>query len=185
MTDPAFAQVGIAVRTLIALVYLSAAIGKLRHLSVFHGVVANYRLLPSFLVAPVAYGLPPVEAAIGAALLLGLRSAWAEWAAAGLLLVFALAMGINLRRGRSNIDCGCFQSALRQPLRWALVMRNIVLALLLGLAMRTSGPADWRSVIDGLLVGGALFLILQSLNILLSITPSWRRPPPLNPAAQP
>jgi hypothetical protein len=175
--SPAFSEVQIAVKTLIALVYLTAALGKMRHWAVFHGVVANYRLLPDVLVAPFAYVLPPFEALLGATLLLGLLSPWAEVAAAALLLLFAAAMGINLKRGRRNIDCGCFQSALKQTLRWILVVRNGVLALLLGLALATTqGPKDLRMTIDGLLVGGVLFVILQSLNILWGVVPAWRRP---------
>jgi uncharacterized membrane protein YphA (DoxX/SURF4 family) len=136
--SPAFSEVQIAVRTLIALVYLAAAIGKMRHWAVFRGVVANYRLLPEVLVAPFAYLLPPFEALLGAMLLLGLLSPWAEAAAAALLLLFACAMAINIKRGRRHIDCGCFQSALKQTLSWVLVARNGTLALLLGLASLTT-----------------------------------------------
>jgi len=177
MTSPAFSEVQIAVRTLIALVYLTAAMGKMRHWTVFHGVVANYRLLPDVLVAPFAYCLPPFEALLGAALLFGLLSPWAEAAAAALLLLFAAAMGVNLLRGRRNIDCGCFQSALKQRLSWILVIRNGVMALLLGLALSaTRATAELHPAIEGLLAGGVAFVILQSLNILWSIVPAWRRP---------
>lgn len=182
--SPAFSEAQIAVRTLIALVYLTAAIGKMRHWEVFQGVVANYRLLPDVLVAPFAYCLPPFEALLGAALLFGWLSPWAELAAAALLLVFAAAMGINLKRGRQHIDCGCFQSVLKQRLSWTLVVRNGVLALLLGFALLTTrGVADLRMTMDGLLAGGVLFVILQSLNILWGIVPAWRRPHGLDSGA--
>lgn len=184
--SPAFSEVQIAVRTLIALVYLAAAIGKMRHWAVFQGVVANYRLLPEVLVAPFAYLLPPFEALLGAMLLLGLLSPWAEAVAAALLLLFASAMAINIKRGRRHIDCGCFQSALKQTLSWILVARNATLALLLGSAsLPTQGPKDLRMAIDGLLVGGVLFIILQSLNILWAIVPAWRRPHGLDAGAAP
>src|ERR1700737_1877413 len=139
MAGLAFPEVTIAIRTLVALVYLAAAFGKMRYWPVFQGVISNYRLLPDFLVAPVAYVLPPVEALLGATLLLGLAFPWPEVGAAALLLLFAVAMGINLRRGRRHIDCGCFQSALKQTLSWTLVVRNVVMALLLGLAMLSAG----------------------------------------------
>jgi hypothetical protein len=184
MTSSAFAEVQIAVRTLVALVYLSAAVGKLRHWAAFQGVVANYRLLPDMLVAPVAYCLPPFEALLGATLLFGLLSPSAELAAAALLLAFGAAIGINLLRGRRNIDCGCYQSALKQNLSWTLVMRNGVLALLLGLTLlATRGPADLRMAFEGFLTGGILFVILQSLNILWGIVPAWRRPHRLDSGA--
>ena len=174
--SPAMSEVALAIRVLVSLVFLTAAYGKLRHWAVFQGVVANYRLLPQGLVAPVAYALPPIEALLGAALLLGLGSPWPELTAAALLLLFALAMGINIARGRRHIDCGCFQSALKQTLNWTMAIRNIVLSLLLGLAITSLGtPNDLFALVNGWLVGGVLFIILQSLNILWSIVPAWRR----------
>jgi hypothetical protein len=99
-----------------------------------------------------------------------------ELSAAGLLLLFALAMGINLRRGRRHIDCGCFQNALKQTLSWALVMRNVVLALLAGLALLSNQvPDDLLTLVNGYLTGGALFIILHALGILWSISPARRR----------
>jgi hypothetical protein len=167
----------IAVRTLIALIFLSAAIGKMRNWQIFRGVVANYRLLPQVLVGPVTYALPPAEAAIGAALPTGLLMPWPAAAAAGLLSVFAVAMGINLLRGRRHIDCGCFQGTLKQPLRWTLVSRNALLALLLtAAAAAPSGRPDGWTVVNGLLAGGALFVVLQSLNALWAVIPAVRRP---------
>ena len=61
------------------------------------------------------------------------RATAAGSAAAAILLgLFSVAIGINLARGRSHIDCGCFQSALRQQLSISLLVRNgflIALAL--------------------------------------------------------
>jgi uncharacterized membrane protein YphA (DoxX/SURF4 family) len=176
--SPAMTEVALAIRVLVALVFLTAAYGKFRHWSVLQGVVANYRLIPEVLVAPVAYLLPPVEALVGAALLLGLGSPWPELGAAALLLLFAAGMAINLARGRRHIDCGCFQSALKQSLNWKLVIRNVALSLLLPVELLASGsPGDMFMLVNGCLVGGVLFLILQSLTILWSIVPAWRTRP--------
>jgi uncharacterized membrane protein YphA (DoxX/SURF4 family) len=170
------APFALAIRTLISLVFLTAAYGKLRHGVPFQGVVANYRLLPGAMVAPTAYLIPPVELLLGATLLLGLAYPWSQLSAAGLLSLFALAMGINLRRGRRHIDCGCFQSALKQTLSWVLVMRNLVLALLLGVALLSNQvPDDRLTLVNGYLAGGVLFIILQAVGILWSISPAWRR----------
>jgi hypothetical protein len=169
-------EVAVAIRTLVALIFLTAAYGKARHWAVFQGVIANYRLLPEVLVAPVAYLLPPVEALLGTALLMSVGSPWPEAAAASLLVLFAIAMGINIARGRRHIDCGCFQSALKQSLSWKLVMRNVVLSPLLGVAALAGGlPGDLFMLVNGFLVGGVLFIILQSLTLLWSIVPAWRR----------
>jgi uncharacterized membrane protein YphA (DoxX/SURF4 family) len=172
----ALAPFAVAIRTLISLVFLTASYGKLRHGTSFQGVVANYRLLPDAMVAPVAYLIPPVELLLSATLLLGLAFPWPELAAAGLLLLFALAMGINLRRGRRHIDCGCFQSALKQTLSGVLVMRNVVLALLMGVVLFTNEvPDDVLTLVSGYLAGGVLFIILHALGILWSISPAWRQ----------
>lgn len=172
----AMAEVALAIRTLLGFVFLTAAYGKLRHWAVFQGVVANYRLLPEVLVLPVAYALPPVEAALGAALLLGLGFPLPEIGAIALLLLFAFAMALNIVRGRRHIDCGCFQSALKQTLSWTLVLRNLVLVLLLAaLPLSDGAPSDLFAIVNGLLVGGVLFIILQTLTILQSIVPAWRQ----------
>ena len=147
---PAMAPFALAIRILVSLVFLTAAYGKLRHRMPFQGVVANYRLLPDLMVAPVAYLIPPLELLLGMTLLLGLAFPWPEIGAAALLLLFALAMGINLRRGRRHIDCGCFQSALKQTLSWTLVARNLGLALLMAVALFSNDvPSDMLTLING------------------------------------
>ncbi len=177
MNAVAIEALAMGIRTLVALVFLTAAIGKMRHWAQFQGVIANYRLLPDVLIAPVTYILPPVEAVLGSALLLNLAYPWPDVAAMGLLVLFATAMGINVLRGRRDIDCGCFQSALKQRLSWIFVLRNAVLALLTGLTLFSAGPLpdSWMRI-DALLLGGVLFVLLQTLNILWSLVPSWRRP---------
>lgn len=91
----------------LALVLVAAALPKLRRPDEFQGVVDNYRLLPSFLVAPFAKLLPVIELATAAALLVPPAREVAAWVAAGLFVMFALALAINVGRGRTHIDCGC------------------------------------------------------------------------------
>ena len=69
--------------------------------------VRAYRLLPEGLVAPVAFGLPVVEIAIGLALLVGVFVRTAAIASAVLLVVFLAAVASAWARGL-QIDCGCF-----------------------------------------------------------------------------
>jgi hypothetical protein len=167
----------VALRTLVALVFLSAAVGKMRHWLALQGVIANYRLVPQALVAPIAYLLPPVEAALAIWLLSGWAAPSAAAGAAGLLCVFAVAMAVNLSRGRRDINCGCFQSALRQTLSWALVWRNVSLAsgLVLTTAVVGASGGLWDTLY-AVIVGAVLFVLLSSLTILWSIVPAWRRP---------
>jgi hypothetical protein len=168
-------EIGLAIRVLVALLFLTAAAGKFRHRQVFRGVVANYRLLSESAVPVFALLLPPVEAAVAAALLFA-PSPWPAMSAAALLVLFAVAMAINIRRGRRNIDCGCFQSALKQTLSWILVARNGGLALLLAIpAIVPEGALSELGAAEALLTGTVLFVLLQSMNILWSVVPAWRQ----------
>ncbi len=162
---------GLAGSMAVGLVFLQAGFAKLRHRELLTGVVANYRLLPASMIAPVAMLLPPAELLLGSALLLG-----AHWLAAGgaisLLLVFAAAMAINIGRGRSQIDCGCGRSQLRQPLSWLLVGRNVALAALL-LPRLVPGPAASFADLAIALAGGlAVFVIFQLFNAIGALAAS-------------
>ena len=91
----------------LALVLAAAAIPKIRNPDEFLGVVTNYRLLPSFMVAPFAKLLPWLELGSAIALLVPPAREVAAWVAAGLFMMFAMALAINVGRGRTHIDCGC------------------------------------------------------------------------------
>lgn len=167
MVEAFFQIAGLAASVAIGLVFLLAGFDKWRHRRLLPGVIANYRLLPAQLVAPAAAVLPVVEIMVGAGLLFG--AAWAAAAGIGLLLVFAAAMAINIRRGRSFIDCGCGRAGLRQPLGWGLVARNLgfVLALVPRLV-----PAPGLAAADELiaavagLTGFLLVQMFQAINAL-------------------
>jgi len=161
----------IALRLLLALVFLVAGAGKLGHREELEGVIANYRVLPRALAGPFSRVLGPLEILIGLALLAGsLASPLAETAAALLLGAFALAMGINLRRGRAHIDCGCFRGTLRQTLRIELVLRNLLLVAAAALCafMPTPAASGWQ-LLNGALGGIALFVLLEGMNALWAI----------------
>jgi hypothetical protein len=159
-----------AVRIGAALMFFTAAFGKMRSWRTFEGVVANYRLLPGAASRGVAWVLPPAEVLLAVALLCGAPGS--EVAAGALLSVFGAAMAINLWRGRTHIDCGCFDSTLKQPLRWALVLRNAVLVVLLVAAARMREAAsdwDFATLILGVLGGAAFFIVVQCANVLTAL----------------
>jgi Methylamine utilisation protein MauE len=86
-------------------------------------------------------------------------------------------MAINLMRGRTYIDCGCFDASLRQPLRWSLVVRNALLVLLLAIAAQSRDAAqawDLFTLTMGVLAGAAFFMVVQCANILTAL-PAKRR----------
>ncbi len=160
---------GYAGAVCVGLVFVMAGASKLRHRTLLPGVIANYRLLPDALVGPVAVLLPLVELAVGLALLAGEPLA-APLAAMALLLVFAAAMGINIRRGRQMIDCGCGHSQLRQTLSWALVARNVALAAALLPRIATGGWPSMPQLAVALAAGISIFLFTLLFNTLRSLS---------------
>jgi hypothetical protein len=159
--------VAFAGRVCVGLVFLLAAGQKMRSWTILSGVIANYRLLPPFLVKPVALLLPPLELLVGVLLLVG--SAWSALAAMALLALFAVAMAINLGRGRGHIDCGCGQSFLRQTLHPVLLARNAVLMLLLVPFLLAAGGLSLDLALTGLVAGVAFFLLYLLANTLVSL----------------
>jgi uncharacterized membrane protein YphA (DoxX/SURF4 family) len=88
-------------------VFVTAGILKVPDPAAAVRAVRAYRLLPEPVVAPVAFGLPVLEIAVGLALLLGVFVRTAAIAAAVLLVVFLGGVGSAWARGL-QIDCGCF-----------------------------------------------------------------------------
>lgn len=167
MLDPAIALTG---RVLGALVFATAVAGKVRHRHELAGVVANYRLLPERLAAGAGWIIVGLEALAVLSLVSGVRLAAGAALAIALLCGFALAIGINLARGRREIDCGCFQSGLRQTLSAALVARNLVLAVILTPVLAgTPTGATALQWIDGLGAGLAAYALYQVLGELISL----------------
>ena len=165
--DPAIALAG---RLLGALVFATAVAGKIRHRQELAGVVANYRLLPERLAAAAAWMIVGLECLAMAALVSGVELAAGAALAMVLLVGFALAMGINLARGRREIDCGCFQSGLRQRLSAALVVRNLLLAtLLMPLLAAGRGSASALQWVDGVGAGLAAYALYQVLGEIVSL----------------
>ena len=65
---------------------------------------------------------------------------------AALLTIYSFAIAINVLRGRVHIDCGCTGPAAagaEQPISYALVIRNFVLA---GIALLAAIPENGRGL---------------------------------------
>jgi len=167
----------VAGRACVGLVFLLAAVQKVTHWRVLPAVIANYRLLPRFMVVPATALLPPAEMILAVLLLSGQVNPWPALAAMALLMLFAGAMAINLGRGRGHIDCGCGETFLRQPLNRALVARNAVLAGLLLPSLETAAPTAISLALSGIAAGIALFLLYLLLNILAALPSTEARHP--------
>ncbi len=120
--------ISLTLRALLATLLVSAAMHKLRDPAAFADILRGYRLVPEGAEAVVGVGIGGVEALTAVALVVPGVASGAGWAAALLLCAYTAAIGINLVRGRRNVDCGCFGPAGRgQTLSEWLVVRNSVL----------------------------------------------------------
>ena len=160
-------------------VFVEAGLAKLRHRDLVPGVIANYRLLPETWVMPVAMLLPPSEVAIGTGLIISVftssLASLISLPAAALFVLFAAGMAINIRRGRTAIDCGCGRSQLRQPLHWGLVLRNLLLAALVAVHAVPLAPGETVHGVDialALASGAAVFLMFLLFNALAALVAS-------------
>ena len=165
-------------RVFLAFLFGGAALSKLRHGEEFFGVVRNFRILPGWLARPSAVALPWIELAVAIGLIVEVAASYAAAAAGGLLIVFGLAIGINVLRGRRAIDCGCFRNGLKQPLSWVLVGRNLVLAgmaFAVAYSLPTSRGADVAELSIGAAAASLAMLLYFSASLLTAL-PSAPRP---------
>jgi hypothetical protein len=169
------AAAAVAGRTCAGLVFVLAATQKAQAWRILPGVIANYRLLPRWMTGPAAALLPPVEMVLAILLLSALFNPWPSVAAMALLLSFAAAMAINIRRGRGYIDCGCGESFLRQTLSWTLVARNGLLAVLLMPALAAAGHMTMPMILTASAAGIGLFLLYLLLNVFAALPPAEAR----------
>jgi hypothetical protein len=170
--DPA---IDLTLRAGLGLLFLVAAAHKLRDPRRFVATVAEYQLLPATLGMAGAAGI--VAAELGVVIALAAQRRLGLIAAAALLVAYAAAIGINLARGRRDLDCGCTGPAARRPISGPLVIRNLALAALAlaGMAPLAARPLLW---IDGLTIAAAtaaLAACWTATDRLLALAPGFGR----------
>ncbi|MCK5003733.1 MAG: DoxX family membrane protein [Candidatus Aminicenantes bacterium] len=94
-------------RIILGSVFIFASIDKIFHPEAFAGILHNYKLLPDILIYLPALFLPWIELIAGSFLIAGIFVRGSTFILSSLLLIFILAITINLIRG-INFDCGCF-----------------------------------------------------------------------------
>lgn len=127
MSEELIGAAALTGRYVIGCVFLMAALPKLFGRRQFAQAVANYQLLPDRLVHPIAAWLPRLELVCGACLLLGIAVKQVAAVAGILLGAFAVAVAVNLIRGR-EIDCGCSGTVAPRRIGWGLVVGDLGLA---------------------------------------------------------
>jgi Methylamine utilisation protein MauE len=153
----------------IAVVFLTAAVGKLANWSTWLGELRDYDLLPRAAVAAVGAFVPALEIAGALSLLVPPTRALGLALLTGLLLAFSAVLARTLARGKRSLRCACF-GASSQYVSWALPIRNVVMATVLGGALLigpTTGGAPNLSVwIVATLASAIIWCVLEFLRAM-------------------
>lgn len=164
MLDPV---VGLLLVTTIALLFGSAAVHKLRDVRRFDEIFAAYELAPG--AGRLARLIPALELLVALGLLSEVTRPYAAAVGVALLLTYAAAIGVNLRRGRRDLSCGCGGPNDRRPIAPWMVGRNALIALALACAVllpwseRPLGFTDVITLTFGLLTLALIYLCIDQL----------------------
>lgn len=168
----------------LGLMFIVAAYHKLSEAAQFRVTLLEYQVMPEALVAPTSRIIPIVELLLGGAWLIGYYSQGLTAVASALLLgIYALAIGINIARGRVHFDCGCGfggSSENEQYLSGGLILRNLLLIAaalitLLPAGTREFGAGDYLTLVAVILAGGLLFAAANQLLANRAAINTWRK----------
>jgi uncharacterized membrane protein YphA (DoxX/SURF4 family) len=159
--------IAVSLRIGVGILLVVAGAAKLVSLREFQRVIRAYKILPATFALPASWTLPVLELTAGIALASGVLWPLPQFAASGMFLVFAAAVGLNLVRGNRNVQCGCFGSA-GKLLSWQIVMRNVGLV---GVVLTTTERLTLIPV-----------LLLSAWAFALCVPRSRRAPEPEHPA---
>jgi putative oxidoreductase len=105
-------------------IFIYASMNKINYAATFADTIANYQILPYWAVNLTAATLPWLELLCGTMLVIGVRAKAATICIGGMLLVFCVAIAINLIQG-TPIGCGCF-SNLEDDMSIMTLVRDII-----------------------------------------------------------
>jgi uncharacterized membrane protein YphA (DoxX/SURF4 family) len=112
--------------------FIYASLDKIAHPREFAGIIANYAILPDFLVTLPALVLPWLELLAGLSLVSGLWVRSSAFLLSLLLLVFIVALGYNALRG-VDLSCGCFSTSASDTESATILIFRDLLILIPGL----------------------------------------------------
>jgi uncharacterized membrane protein YphA (DoxX/SURF4 family) len=127
----------IALRVALGAMFVYAAWAKLRiHWVFFAGAIADYKILPSWMVEPLARTLPWAELAIGILLIAGVLLRPVALAGTALLAGF-FALMVRSYVMHMEISCGCF-GPTGDPISWKTLVRD-------GAFLAVSAVVTWNA----------------------------------------
>jgi hypothetical protein len=129
-------------RLLFGGMFIYASLDKIANPDQFARIVYNYHLLPGSIVNVFALILPVTEFLAGSMVVLGVFYEGARNYLVFLMVLFAVAIGINVIRG-VDLECGCFTvSSQAKSAGLLLVVRDLIM-LLPGIVLLLSRSRRW------------------------------------------
>ncbi len=132
----------LAFRFFLGIIFIYASLDKIAHPDQFARIVFNYHLLPGFLVNLCALILPMAEFIAGVCIITGTLYAGARNFLLIILVVFMVAIGVNVIRG-VDLECGCFSVSSRAKSASLQLLFRDLIYLLIGLALVVSRSRRW------------------------------------------
>jgi Methylamine utilisation protein MauE len=130
----------LALTACVATLFFAAAVHKLREPARFVDVLRGYQVLPRRLTPYVAVWVVLMELSVVAGSAFPATRALAMVLAVMLLVLYASAIGVNLARGRTRIDCGCVGFGERDRIGAWMIRRNLLLAAAAAIAALPVAP---------------------------------------------
>jgi len=120
----------LVMRLVLGGVFLYAGILKMQSPQAFADSIAEFQLLPTAFINPLAISLPVFEMIVGIMLITGFERGLAAFSVLILTAIFAVALISALARGL-QVDCGCFGSGEPSLLKtWLWLGRDILLGVM-------------------------------------------------------
>ena len=130
-------------RWAVGILFVAAAVPKILNPETFMRTVANYNLLPLFLVPLAAIVLPWLELFCGACLLTGKFVRSAASILTFLIIVFIFGIGINYFRG-ADFECGCFGLLFNNDvIGISAILRDFLILGLISIVLFFSGKMNY------------------------------------------
>jgi uncharacterized membrane protein YphA (DoxX/SURF4 family) len=131
-----------AVALSVGLTFAASGVAKLRDTAAFAEGVGRYGILPARVARHAAFVIIGLELAIAAGFASGVFVRWTSLVALALLAAFALAVTINLRRGR-ELPCMCFGSRSQDPISaWSLIRMGLLACGVVVVLLRESATGS-------------------------------------------
>lgn len=124
--------VELGLRLLLGGIFVYASLHKIAYPGQFVSILEGYNLFPTAIIHPIAVFVPWLELISGGALIVGIFPRGAVAIINLMLLMFVIAISINLFRGH-EFDCGCFSFSHDPTVSVVHLLIRDIISLAMGL----------------------------------------------------